>query len=404
MKRVDVLVVGGGIAGVGIAQFAAAAGYSVALIERQRIGEATSGNSSKLIHGGLRYLETMQLDLVRKSLKERRALLQLAPSLVTAVPFYFPVYRNSRRGALTIRAGLSLYGLLSEFDALGRFKTLSKSQWSRLQGLNSAGLETVFQYWDAQTDDRLLCEAVAHSAILLGTDVFEWAEVEHIQHSGDGCQVSFTQQGQQHDIQAGVVINACGPWVNQLLERVTPTVSALEIDWVQGAHLLLDIPPVDGVLYLESPIDQRVVFVMPWYGKTLVGTTETRLTHLDNKPAVTEAEKRYLLALYAHYFPDAGKVDELEKKVTDTFCGVRVLPRSGGDAFHAPRDTLMHTCRSHPRLLSLYGGKLTTFRSSAAEVLDWVRAQLGDRAAIADVDKLPLTRPVNRDDFMAQTG
>lgn len=173
MKRVDVLVVGGGIAGVGIAQFAAAAGYSVALIERQRIGEATSGNSSKLIHGGLRYLETMQLDLVRKSLKERRALLQLAPSLVTAVPFYFPVYRNSRRGALTIRAGLSLYGLLSEFDALGRFKTLSKSQWSRLQGLNSAGLETVFQYWDAQTDDRLLCEAVAHSAILLGTDVFE---------------------------------------------------------------------------------------------------------------------------------------------------------------------------------------------------------------------------------------
>lgn len=210
-KHVDVLVVGGGINGVGVAQFAAAAGYSVLLVERGRVGGETSGNSSKLIHGGLRYLESFQLDLVRTSLAARRTLLRLAPGLVKAVPFYIPIYRHSQRGALTIRAGLSLYGLLSEFDPLGRFRKLPRSEWQTLDGLATDGLETVFQYWDAQTDDSLLCEAVAHSARLLGAEVWEQSRVEQIRHRGDGCEIDILAQGQSLAISAGLVVNACGP-------------------------------------------------------------------------------------------------------------------------------------------------------------------------------------------------
>lgn len=403
-KHVDVLVVGGGINGVGVAQFAAAAGYSVLLVERGRVGGETSGNSSKLIHGGLRYLESFQLDLVRTSLAARRTLLRLAPGLVKAVPFYIPIYRHSQRGALTIRAGLSLYGLLSEFDPLGRFRKLPRSEWQTLDGLATDGLETVFQYWDAQTDDSLLCEAVAHSARLLGAEVWEQSRVEQIRHRGDGCEIDILAQGQSHSISAGLVVNACGPWVNELLGCVSPPTTSLPIDWVQGSHLLLDIAPPSGIMYLESPVDQRVVFVMPWYGKTLVGTTETRLANLDTRPEISEAERRYLLALYCRYFPGAGSADEVAGKICGSFCGVRVLPKVNGDAFNAPRDTLMHTNVSHPRLLSIYGGKLTTFRASSAEVLDWIKARLGSRPSVADVDKLMLHAAPSRDDFASQTG
>ncbi|WP_372871421.1 glycerol-3-phosphate dehydrogenase/oxidase [Shewanella sp.] len=403
-KHVDVLVVGGGINGVGVAQFAAAAGFSVLLVDRGEIGGETSGNSSKLIHGGLRYLESFQLELVRKSLGARRDLLALAPKLVKPVRFYIPIYRHSQRGALTIRAGLSLYGLLSEFDPLGRFRKVPRSEWQNLDGLATEGLEAVFQYWDAQTDDRLLCQAVAHSANLLGAEVWEQSQVVGIRHHGDGCEIELLRQGQAQQVSAALVVNACGPWVNELLGCVLPPTTSLAIDWVQGSHLLLDIAPPGGIMYLESPVDKRVVFVMPWYGKTLVGTTETLLESLDSKPEITEAERRYLLALYSRYFPNAGSTEALAGKICGSFCGVRVLPKVNGDAFNAPRDTLMHTNVSHPRLLSIYGGKLTTFRASSDEVLNWIKTQLGSRPVVADVDKLILHAAPSRDDFASQTG
>lgn len=155
MSSYDIAIIGGGISGVGIAQYAAAAGYSTLLIEKGEIGGQTSANSSKLIHGGLRYLESGQVNLVRKSLQERRHLLDFAPSLVKAVPFYIPVYQDSQRNPWTIRAGLSLYALLSEFDPLGRFVSIPAVHWHRFNGLKLQGLKAVFQYWDAQTDDKL---------------------------------------------------------------------------------------------------------------------------------------------------------------------------------------------------------------------------------------------------------
>ncbi|MEJ6519686.1 FAD-dependent oxidoreductase [Shewanella bicestrii] len=391
MSSYDIAIIGGGISGVGIAQYTAAAGYSTLLIEKGEIGGQTSANSSKLIHGGLRYLESGQVNLVRKSLQERRHLLDFAPSLVKPVPFYIPVYQDSQRNPWTIRAGLSLYALLSEFDPLGRFVSIPAVHWHRFKGLKLSGLKAVFQYWDAQTDDKLLTQAVARSAEALGANVYAEAEFLQLNHLSEQIDLSFRHRGEVQQIEAKLVINAAGPWVNEVLAKVSPPLAGVELDWVQGAHLLLDLPAPDGILYLESCFDKRVIFVMPWYGQLLIGTTETELTSLDTPPHVTESEINYLLGIYRHYFPMSPSIDELKTKIVQTFCGVRVLPKQASSAFERPRDTLMQTSISHPRLLSLYGGKLTTFRSTSAEVLEWVEQKLGKRTPIADVDSLRLS-------------
>lgn len=391
MSSFDIAIIGGGISGVGIAQYAAAAGYSTLLIEKGEIGGQTSANSSKLIHGGLRYLESGQVNLVRKSLLERRNLLDLAPSLVKPVPFYIPVYQDSQRNPLTIRAGLSLYALLSEFDPLGRFVSIPAVHWHRFNGLKLTGLKAVFQYWDAQTDDKLLTQAVARSAQALGAQIYTEAEFLQLNHLREHIELSFRHCGQVQQIDAKLVINAAGPWVNQVLANVEPPLAGVEIDWVQGAHLLLDLPAPEGILYLESCFDKRVIFVMPWYGQMLIGTTETVLTSIDTPPKVTESETQYLLGIYRHYFPLSPSIEELKAKIVQTYCGVRVLPKQASSAFERPRDTLMQTSVSHPRLLSLYGGKLTTFRSTSAEVIEWIEQKLGKRPPIADVDSLRLT-------------
>ncbi|WOT05692.1 glycerol-3-phosphate dehydrogenase/oxidase [Shewanella youngdeokensis] len=390
MTTMDLVIVGGGINGIGIAQCAAAAGYSVMLLEKGVVAGQTSANSSKLIHGGLRYLETGQLSLVKQSLAERRILLKLAPSLVKPVPFYIPVYADSRRCAITIRAGLSLYALLSAGDTLGQFRAVPAVYWSKIKGLKLKGLKALYQYWDAQTDDQLLTKAVANSARSLGAKIVEQASCTQIEHQPQHCIVRYQQQGQPHAVKALAVVNAAGPWVNQVLECVTPAIEPVPIEWVQGSHLLLDIANNDGILYLESHVDQRVIFVMPWQGKTLIGTTEVVLKSLGEQPSPTAAEVDYLLGIYAHYFPVLGGVDALRSRLLDTFCGVRVLPKQQGNAFDRPRDTLQQICPTHPHLLTLYGGKLTTYRTTAVDATRWLEAQLGSRIKRADFNQLRL--------------
>ncbi|MGI2258756.1 glycerol-3-phosphate dehydrogenase/oxidase [Shewanella sp. GXUN23E] len=390
MGNTEILVVGGGIVGAGIAQAAAAAGYQVTLWERATLGGATSANSSKLIHGGLRYLESGQISLVKSCLEQRKALLKLAPDLVQAVPFYIPVYQDSRRGAVTIAAGLSLYAMLAELEPHGRFQLLPKSQWATLQGLSLQGLKHVFQYWDGKTHDSQLTRAVAASAGALGANILEGVSCDAIYQGARVCQVSgHDGAGNPVECRASLVINACGPWVNGLLERVTPKLVGLPIDWVQGSHLLLDIEPPAGVLYLESHLDERVVFVIPWEGKTLLGTTETVLSAEPVAPTVTPAEEDYLLAIYGHYFTD-WQESALRKLIVQRFCGVRVLPKAMGSAFGRSRETIIHSSGSHPGIISVYGGKLTEYRVTAQQVLTQIRQQLGTREAIADVDRLTL--------------
>jgi len=383
----DIVVVGGGIHGVGVAQAAAAAGYRTVVLEQTALAAGTSSRSSKLIHGGLRYLESGQLKLVRESLRERDLLLKLAPGVVHAVPFFIPVYRDARRHPLTIRLGLTLYALLDGLRPLTRFRKVPRNEWKNLEGLATDKLRAVYQYWDAQTDDRALTEHVMRSAQVLGATLLCPAQVTTILRDDHGYMVRYTHENETREITGKFVINAAGPWANRLLQHVEPVPTMQQVDLVQGTHIVVDGTMHDKVFYLEAPRDGRAVFVMPWQGdKTLIGTTEH---HYDGDPADVKPlpeEIDYLLDTLHHYFPDHGD------KVSDSFAGLRVLPRTEHTHFYRSRETILHIDPEHPRLLTIYGGKLTGYRSTAEKVLDFVRPSLGTRRQRVRTNEIYLTR------------
>ncbi|MDR9436375.1 MAG: FAD-dependent oxidoreductase [Thiohalophilus sp.] len=378
----DVLIIGGGIQGVGVAQAAAACGYRTQVLEQSELAAATSSRSSKLIHGGLRYLESGQFTLVRKSLQERRILLDIAPELVRLVPFYIPVYRHSTRGPWTLRAGLSLYALLGGLDRQARFRRISRTRWPQLDGLQQQSLRSVFRYWDAQTDDAALTRAVMASARSLGAQLHCPARFVSAQADTEQVTVHFQQDGQMRTITTRVLINAAGPWVGQVLEGMHPLPQRRAFDLVQGTHIVVADPAPSGVFYVESPQDGRAVFVMPWHGRTLIGTTETAYTGDPAAVAPQASEIDYLRRIYRHYFPAA------EASVVESFAGLRVLPHSKSSLFDRPRDTLIDT--SLPRVVSLYGGKLTGYRATAQAVMHTLRRWLPEQARCQDTAQLPL--------------
>ncbi|MGH8363082.1 MAG: FAD-dependent oxidoreductase, partial [Gammaproteobacteria bacterium] len=212
----DLVIVGAGIHGAGIAQAAAAAGHRALVLEQQAIAAGSSSRSSKLVHGGLRYLEQFDFKLVHESLVERERLLKLAPLLVKLVPFYIPIYRNTRRRPWEIRAGLSLYALLGKLRAHARFRVLPRRNWDRLDGLRQNGLQAVFQYWDAQTDDAALTRAVMNSAVSLQAQLNVPASFSYAELEDHGCHVTFSHAGAERQIRCRVLVNAAGPWVNHV--------------------------------------------------------------------------------------------------------------------------------------------------------------------------------------------
>src|SRR5271169_1276257 len=193
MKQFDVVIVGGGIHGAGVLQAVAAAGHSALLIERQALASGTSSRSSKLIHGGLRYLESGQFALVRESLRERAVHLRIAPDLVTLKPFFIPVYSDTRRRPWQLKLGLWMYALLGGFDASTRFGSVPRSDWSCLDGLKTKDLDAVVRYHDAQTDDALLTRAVVQSALSLGAELAMPAVFTGATLTDDGVTVTYSQ-------------------------------------------------------------------------------------------------------------------------------------------------------------------------------------------------------------------
>lgn len=382
----DVVVIGGGIHGVGVAQAAAAAGYSVLLLERTALASGTSSRSSKLIHGGLRYLESARFGLVRESLREREILLRIAPGLVRRVPFHIPVYGNSRRPPWMIRAGLGLYALLGGLSRHARFDTLPRARWDGLDGLDTRGLRAVFRYQDAQTDDALLTQAVMRSAQKLGAELRCPANFLSARRTGDDFVVHTLEGGDEHICRARTLVNAAGPWVGTVLERITPRPAVLPVDLVQGAHIVVGNAIRHGIYYLEAPQDGRAVFVMPWQEHTLVGTTETPF---DGDPAAVSArpeEVAYLQETLWRYFP--GHRGQL----LGSFAGLRVLPHGSGPAFHRSRETILHPDNpDRVRLVTVYGGKLTGYRATAARVMRLLQKSLPARTARADTAVIRLS-------------
>jgi glycerol-3-phosphate dehydrogenase len=385
----DIVVVGGGINGVGVAQAAVAAGYRVLLLEKTGLAAGTSSKSSKLIHGGLRYLESYEFGLVRESLHERALLLKLAPDIVQLQDFCVPLYKDTRRGPLLLRAGLSLYWLLSGLSSDAGFSTVPQRQWDKLDGLRTDDLRAVFKYHDARTDDALLTRAVMQSATELGAELKCPAHFQGADLHTTGCEVHYRLDDREQSCSARVLVNAAGPWVNDVLALVQPGIKHLPVQLVQGTHIEVSGEMSDQFYYLESPRDGRAVFVMPREGRLVIGTTETRFHGYADNVAPHRGEEDYLLGVLRHYFPafrDISRADMLT-----SWAGLRVLPSGEGHAFHRSRETILHTDReSKPRVLSVYGGKLTSYRATAEKVVERLKVALPTQIPRADTRKLAL--------------
>jgi len=388
----DVVVIGGGIQGAGVAQAAVAEGYSVLVLEKSGLGDGTSSKSSKLIHGGLRYLESLELSLVRECLRERAILLKIAPDLVKMRRFHIPIYEDTRRPCIHINAGLMLYYALANFRSDAKPGSVDRGDWDKLDGLSTTNLKKVFYYSDAQTDDRLLTQAVMASAESFGAEVKCPAAFLRAKVQGSRSEINYMQDGEQHQCTASVLVNAAGPWVNDVAKKVSPALPAQSIELVAGTHILIDGSLDQGIYYTESPRDGRAVFVMPWNGKTLVGTTERSFRAIPDLIRPSRSEQNYLLSVLRHYFPAYENLTSND--VVDSFAGLRVLPKADGHAFHRSREVIYKTdAKKNPRVLSIYGGKLTAYRATAQNVMKRIRSSLPSKTRRGHTEKMILQPP-----------
>lgn len=366
----DLVVIGAGIHGASIALEAGRSGYRVLLIEQyDRPARGTSSRSSKLIHGGLRYLESMELGLVYECLADRRRLLSKYPDLVKLQRFHIPVYRDTSRSRLLIRTGLSLYALLGGLKKDNLFHSLDRSEWELLDGLDTRELLAVYQYYDAQTDDARLTERLIMEAGGKGVQTIFNSRFTNCVTDGESVTVKYDQDGSSHSVGARYLINAAGPWVNRVASLCNPAVRQLEIDLVQGVHIELPGELRRGIYYLESPKDRRAVFAMPWHGHILVGTTETLYTGdpADTSPAPAEID--YLLNVFNHYFKKK-RGETGREEVIDSWSGLRVLPKSSANPFKRTRETIFVPNEGmNSGIYSIYGGKLTSHYSTAVKLL-----------------------------------
>jgi glycerol-3-phosphate dehydrogenase len=383
--ELDVLVVGGGIIGAGIAAEAARTGLAVGLVDKGDFGSATSSASSKLIHGGLRYLRLGDVRLVREAHKERRALMRIvAPHLVRRLPFLFPVYERGPYRAFTIQTGLWLYSTLAR-ERLGGLVPPDRSRRSvpplRLEGLRGCGL-----YADAWTHDSRLCLANVRAAEDAGATVLNYAEVTELRIAGGrvvGAEIRDRLGGDAVSTSARVVINATGPWVDRL-RRLEDPAAAPSVRLSKGAHAVLRLEePWSAALTI--PHDAvRVSFAVPWEGMLLLGTTDTLYEGDPDDVASTPEDVDQILREAAVALePSALRTDA----VRSTFAGLRVLPEAEGATASARRETVY--LRGPAGMLSVAGGKLTTYRRIALGALQHVRGELGIRRLPDQPQPLP---------------
>jgi glycerol-3-phosphate dehydrogenase len=371
----DLLVVGGGIVGAGVARDAAMRGMSVALVEQRDLAFGTSSRSSKLVHGGLRYLEQGEFSLVFESVSERRVLLEIAPHLVQPLGFLFPIFQQSRFGPLAVNLGMWLYDGLSLFRSPKIHRNLSTRDVADEEPvLSREGLRGAQLYFDCATDDARLVLENALDAARLGATLHTWHRVEHFLREAaghvTGAHVRDTILGVESDIHARVVINATGPWTDATRGKAdAPPL----LRRTKGVHIVVDRArlPLRHAVVCAHPGDGRVLFAIPWRERAYVGTTDTDWAGDPADVAADAADVTYLLRAANHHFPTARLGAE---DVIATWAGLRPLVSADGSASSVSRE---HVIVVDPDgLITVAGGKLTTYRKMAAELVDRAVAML----------------------------
>lgn len=348
---------GCGINGAGIAWELARKGYEVTIFDRGRCGQQTSSATTKMIHGGLRYLEGLHIELVRESLRDRAWLLEHLPELVRPIEILLPVYRDSPRSRFEIRIGLMLYDLLAGRTNIRRHASRSVAELTSLAPLVPDGLLGGFSYWDAQVDDAALVRRVVDSSRNEGATFRENCKVVGVRRERDGWLIR-TSEGDESRFD--LLINAAGPWMNELLEA-NGIRSPYRLSLVRGSHLILK-RRVSGVgMLLQSISDRRVFFVLPWKETSLVGTTEVFQREPLDDVRASDEEVDYLISRFNHYIRDPISRDD----VASTFAGVRALVGRKSNPSAIGRE---YRIQRHGNLINVFGGKMTTFISLGRKV------------------------------------
>jgi glycerol-3-phosphate dehydrogenase len=369
----DVLVIGGGITGAGIARHAARCGYRVALVEKGDFASGTSGKSSKLVHGGLRYLAALDFGLVFRACHQRRTLLHLAPHLVWPLPFVLPIYRDSPRPLWQIRVAMWLYDALSTFR-----NTQSHQMWRAPQALtkepllNPQGLVGAARYYDCGTDDARLTLATLLDAHRAGAAITNYTEVTGLLQTRDrvvGAQVRDQRGGAEIKIHARVVASAVGPWTDVLL-GLTEISYQRWLRPTKGVHIIVPRHRAytQAAITFHSPRDGRFMFLIPWRTHTIIGTTDTDHEGDPDKVLATSKDMAYILEAAQQAFPSA-RLNEGD--VVSTYASLRPLIREDGISSH--QNWRQHRIREvMPGLIAIAGGKLTTHRGMARKELNKV--------------------------------
>ncbi len=368
IKKYDLFIIGGGINGAGIARDASGRGFSVYLADKGKVGSATSSWSSKLIHGGLRYLENYEFKFVRESLKERELIINIAPSITKPLPFLIP-YTRKLRSKLLIRFGLFLY------DNLGGKSKIPKSSKINFNKKYTNILKTKFslgfQYYDVQVDDKKLVEMNIDDAKKLGANIVENNKVANAKPDDNGWNITLDNN---EVIKSKILINAAGPWINEILNNIIKINTKKPIRLVRGSHIITKKLYEEEVAFTLQNYDNRIVFVIPYKNEySLIGTTEVDVTTPEN-PSISDEEKKYLINCINNYF-----IKQISNQdIVDSYSGIRPLIEDYKEATKVTRDYIfdLDIQNKNSPLLNIYGGKLTTYRKLSEKVMEVLNPHL----------------------------
>lgn len=378
-RHYDTLIIGAGINGAGLARDLAMRGLSVLLVDKGDFASGTSSASTKLVHGGLRYLENFDFALVFEACRERAVLQKIAPHLVQPLPFFIPVYRGDPRPLWMVRAGLTLYDLLATFRSVGRHRILTAERARGLAPvLQPKGLSGVARYWDCRMDDARLCLENVLAAAEAGAEVVNYLEAVSLDYAAgrvNGACLRDLESGREIKVTARCVVNAAGPWLDKV--RALDGESCRLLRPTRGTHILVPrIGRCEEALYLTAGSDERLFFVIPWGEQSLIGTTDVDFAGDPDRVVPTAADIDYLLEESRRHLRD---VELCRDDVIAAFAGLR--PLVAEDHQNASKVSREHrVVTSASGLISIGGGKYTTYRAVAEEVADLLVERLGIEA------------------------